>query len=252
MVGATRKGHSRTHNQPPSALPVFVPDNAALRLSGMRRTQGFYFGRDPVILPADTTISIRHPGKSDEQPGLMRTEDEPDDAQRAHADALVTQLFVEHAHRLKRNFLRIYRQQDKIDDLVQEAFMGLRRTLSRPTDGPVCDPIALLYTIASHRLADQLRREVARKRFWQPLDALASQVPDPAMGLDEGMCRDESLRLRQEIVSELPAEQRRAVQLRLQGLNAAEIAKEMNVSVMRVYRLKRLALERCQRRWRES
>lgn len=185
-------------------------------------------------------------------PGVMRTQDEADDAQRAHADVLVTQLFVEHAHLLKRNFSRICRQQDKLEDLVQEAFIVLRRALSRPTNDPIRDPIALLYTIAGHLLTDQLRREVAPNRFSQPLDATVSQVPDPAMGLDEWMCRNESLRLRREIINELPAEQRRAVQLRVQGLKAAEIAGEMQVSATRVYRLLRLALERCQRRWRES
>lgn len=207
--------------------------------------------RSPVILRADTAIRMRHPGISDEQSGLMRPEDEPDDAQRAHANALVTQLFVEHARLLKRNFSRICRQQDKLDDLIQEAFIALRRALSRPTNDPVRNPIALLYTIAGDLLTDQVRREVARNRFSQPLDALASQVPDPAVGLDEWLCRNESLRLRQQIVNELPVEQRRAVELRVQGLKPAEIAKEMHVSAMRVYRLLRLALERCHRRWRE-
>jgi RNA polymerase sigma factor (sigma-70 family) len=185
-------------------------------------------------------------------PGLMRTEDELHGAQLAHVDVLVTQLFVEHAHLLKRNFSRICRQQDKLEDLVQEAFIVLRRALSRPTNDPIRNPIALLYTVAGHLLTDQLRREVAPNQISQPLDATVSQVPDPAMGLDEWLCRNESLRLRREIINELPAEQRRAVELRVQGLKAAEIAEEMHVSATRVYRLLRLALERCQRRWRES
>ena len=187
---------------------------------------------------------------SDGQCGRMRSEDEPDDVQRAHVDALVTQLFTEHARLLKRNFSRVCRQQHKLDDLVQEAFIVLRRALQRPND-PVRDPIALLYTIAGHLLTDQVRREVASNRFSQPLDASAFQVPDPSMGLDEAILRSESLRLRQEIVSELPDDQRQAVHLRVQGLKAAEIAREMHVSSKRVYRLLRSALERCQRRWGE-
>lgn len=191
---------------------------------------------------------------SDEQSGmLMRTVDEPDDAARARADTVVKQLFHEHARALKRKFSRVCHQQDKLDDIVQEAFVVLGRALSRPratTDG-VRNPVALLYTIAGHLLKDQMRREIASRHISQPF-ALASEVADPAMGLDDLMCREESLRLRQEIVDELPEEQRRAVQLRIVGSTPAEIAEELNIRPRkRVYRILRLALERCQRRWRE-
>lgn len=185
---------------------------------------------------------------------LMRTVDEPDDAERERADVVVTRLFQTHARALKRKLSRTCQQQDALDDLVQEAFIVLRRALSRsrPPEDPVRDPVGLLYTIAGHLLADQVRRDVGSRQFSQPFDASASQVPDPTMGLDEWMCRAESLRLRQEIVDGLPEEQRRAVQLRVTGLKPAEIAHEMNIRPPeRIYRILRSALERCERRWRE-
>lgn len=182
---------------------------------------------------------------------LMRTEEGPHDASAA-ADAVVARLFIEHGHLLKRYLFRICREQDKVDDLVQEAFIRLRQTLSRATTAPVRNPIGLLYKIAERVLIDQLRREKVRgRRSEESLETLESHLPDPAMDLDEWVYRTEALKLCEEIVSALPDEQRRAVQLRVEGLKPGDIATEMNISVARVYRLLQLASERCQRKWLE-
>jgi RNA polymerase sigma factor (sigma-70 family) len=180
---------------------------------------------------------------------LMRTNQEPNEADREAADVLVSSLFGEHKYLLKRYFSRRTRQQGKVDDLVQEAFLRFRHALYRTTVARVRNPVGLLYSIAGHVLIDQFRREIPGAH--KSLENLTPHFPDPAMGLEEWVCKTETLQLREEIVNALPEQQRQVVQLRVEGATPAEIAELMHISVGRVYRLLNRASERCQRKWRQ-
>jgi RNA polymerase sigma-19 factor, ECF subfamily len=164
-------------------------------------------------------------------------------------DQVVAQLYEEHAERLRRWFGRLCQYEDKIDDMVHDAFLRIATRLKATDREPVRDPVSLLYFAAGLVLTDQLRRQVKTKSRLESLDSEAPLV-DSGLLPDERLYRQESIRVRHAILEALPEEQRRVIQLQVSGLKPAQIAAQLEIPISAVRRRLQLAYRRCQRRLR--
>lgn len=128
---------------------------------------------------------------------------------------------------------------DEVEDLVQEILLAMH--LQRGTYDPDLPVSAWAFAIARHKLADLWRRRGRRDDLHDALDDVDEDllVSEPH---DGGARRDLKV-----LLQELPAAQQMAIVLtKLDGLSAAEAAKETGVSEaaikVQVHRgLKRLA-----------
>ncbi|HEV2778929.1 MAG TPA: sigma-70 family RNA polymerase sigma factor [Actinophytocola sp.] len=91
--------------------------------------------------------------------------------------------------------VRRYGQFDACEDAVQEALLAA--ATQWPEEGTPDNPKAWLITVASRRMTDQLRSEIARRRREDAVAALAptDEAVAPAPGDEHGADRDDTLTL---------------------------------------------------------
>jgi len=145
--------------------------------------------------------------------------------------AWVLSVLDEHEARLTRFAARLLGDDDAARDVVQHAFLRL----CDESPNRLRDRVApWLFTVCRNRAVDMLR---AQKRTG-PLEKLSaraavSKEPDPAVAVE----KQELYRRLNQLVAELPANQREAVDLWAEGFSNAEIAQitghsEGNVRVL--------------------
>jgi len=123
------------------------------------------------------------------------------------------------------SFLRARTDVDAAEELAQQVFADATRAFERQTQAPD-DVLAWLYTVASRRLADEIRR---RARSAERLAQLEMVVPPPVQGDQYG--REVSRSLRRALQT-LAAEDRTVVTARLlEGMSFVELADRLGVSV---------------------
>lgn len=142
---------------------------------------------------------------------------------RADVDALVTRLFDQEAANLVRLARFFVDDRDAAEDLVQEAFIKLARSVHR-----IGDPdrvTAYLRSIVLNLARDHNRRGLVSLRHRPPAD------PAPAGVEEEAALRDDQRRV-VEALRDLPLGQRNCLVLRYYlELGVPEIARTLGVSV---------------------
>ncbi|WP_129774400.1 RNA polymerase sigma factor [Peristeroidobacter soli] len=133
-----------------------------------------------------------------------------------------------------RDFLRgLLKCSHTADDLTQETYLRVAR-LDETTD--VKNWRALILRIARNLAIDHLRGRERRFEVEQEMDALYD-VTDEAPGAGETLANEESLRLLESTLLELPPVPRRVLELyRQHGYSHPEIARELGLSVRTVAR----------------
>jgi RNA polymerase sigma-70 factor (ECF subfamily) len=123
------------------------------------------------------------------------------------------------------SFLRARTDVDAAEELAQQVFADATRAFERQKQAPD-DVLAWLYTVASRRLADEIRR---RARSAERLAQLEMVVPPPEQVDQYG--REVSRSLRRALQT-LSAEDRTVVTARLlEGMSFVELADRLGVSV---------------------
>ncbi len=146
------------------------------------------------------------------------------DLRNSSSGARADEAFRAH-HRRILSFLRARTDVDAAEELAQQVFADATRAFERQKQAPD-DVLAWLYTVASRRLADEIRR---RARSAHRLAQLEMVVPPPVHGDQYG--REVSRSLRRALQT-LPAEDRAVVTGRLlEGVSFAELAERLEVSV---------------------
>lgn len=140
-------------------------------------------------------------------------------ASRARAD----EAFRAH-HRKILSFLRARTDADSAEELAQQVFADATRAFERRAEPS--DVVAWLYTVASRRLADEIRR---RARSAQRLAQLEMVAPPPVQGDQYG--REVTRSLRRALLA-LAAEDQVVVTARLlEGVSFVELSERLGVSV---------------------
>lgn len=132
-------------------------------------------------------------------------------------EGLAEHAFRHHHAQIYRYLRRRTGDHDEAEELTQEVFADAAITLSRMDCRPA-SVLALLYTIAQRRFADQVRRP-HRSRERAGLDGV---LEDDAASIDYGADVARAIR---EAISRLPSDQGRVVCLKLiEGCSFSEIA----------------------------
>jgi RNA polymerase sigma-70 factor (sigma-E family) len=144
-------------------------------------------------------------------------------AQWPDSDAFIAALFDEHARSLVRLARLFVDNRDAAEDVVQEAFIRLSRSLDRIEDPTKAT--AYLRSIVLNLARDHNRRGLLSLRHRMPTNDL-----DPA-GVDETIAARDDHRRLLEALRELPRRQRDCVALRyLLELGVDEIAETLGLS----------------------
>jgi RNA polymerase sigma-70 factor (ECF subfamily) len=137
-------------------------------------------------------------------------------------EGVVEYAFRHHRTEIYRYLRRRTKSSDQAEELTQQVFADAAITLSRMDAGPG-SVLGLLYTIARRRFADEVHRN---RQYGEhvPLDDVHDELPAPEYG-------GELAHAIREAITQLPAEQRRVVCLKLiEGCSFAEIASLIGVS----------------------
>ena len=150
-------------------------------------------------------------------------------------------LYAQTAAQLFGVALRMLRQRDRADDVLQESFVTIWQRAGDydPTKGA---PLTWLITVLRHRAIDALRRSARQpERLAEPEEALLALVAGPADSADRGS----DLRALQNCLGELGPEQRRAMLLvYAYGLTQEELAARIATPLGTVKSWIRRSLER--------
>jgi RNA polymerase sigma factor (sigma-70 family) len=128
-----------------------------------------------------------------------------------------------------------------VDDLVQEAYFHIFSNI-RKYDSKRGDFLAWCQAVTRNVIVDRARRELVERRVKIPIDIDEVDVEK----YRESKREQENVDLRRvldEAVGTLPPDQRRVLQLRLEGMTVKEIGKELGFSRPAVIRHYRSALK---------
>jgi RNA polymerase sigma-70 factor, ECF subfamily len=139
-------------------------------------------------------------------------------------------LYDRYRRLVRRILLRLLGSHHDLNDLVQEAFVAVIRTIGRVTGPEALRP--WITSVAVFTARDELRRR-RRRRF---LVFLADDVPDVEAPASPPEAK-EALRATYRILSTLPADERIAFALRfIEGMELTEVAAACRVSLATVKR----------------
>jgi RNA polymerase sigma-70 factor (ECF subfamily) len=136
-------------------------------------------------------------------------------------------LFFEHAPSATALALRVVRQRQLAEEIVQEAFLTVWRN-PEAYDEARGSFRSWLLTLVHHRAVDAVRREETYRRHTDEATAgVRDEQADHAEDVAEEVDRPRERRLVQAALAELPAEQRRVLELMyFDGLSQSQVASE--------------------------
>jgi RNA polymerase sigma-70 factor (ECF subfamily) len=139
-------------------------------------------------------------------------------------------LFGRYAPAAKALALRVVRQSNLAEEIVQEAFMALWKNPDG-YDQQRGSVKSWLMGMVHHRAVDLVRREEAhRRRAVQAIPEAMETEPDPAEQVVEELGAPEERATVQAALAELPAEQRRVIELMyFGGRSQSQIAAELDL-----------------------
>jgi RNA polymerase sigma factor (sigma-70 family) len=143
---------------------------------------------------------------------------------RGDADAF-RRLFAEHASAATALALRVVRQRQLAEEIVQEAFLTVWRS-PEAFDATRGSFRSWLLTLIHHRAVDTIRREEVRRRVADEATAgLREEEGDHAEDVVEDVDRPMRRRLVRAALAELPTEQREVLELMyFDGLSQSQVA----------------------------
>ncbi|MFV9503934.1 MAG: RNA polymerase sigma factor [Oscillochloridaceae bacterium umkhey_bin13] len=162
---------------------------------------------------------------------------------RGHAEAL-EQLYARYSRVVYGLALRILRNTDLAEEMVQETFWRVwRRASTFQTSNGQFAP--WLFGIARNLCIDELRRRQSRPQSASNEDEFWLSLPDPQPTIDEQTWEAERRRLISQALGELPADQRQVIELAyFGGLSQREIANQLDNPLGTVKTRVRLALQK--------
>jgi RNA polymerase sigma-70 factor (ECF subfamily) len=149
-------------------------------------------------------------------------------------------LYVSHRAVLVDYASQLLGSRDGAEDLVQEAFIKFVPATEDRT--PTTRPRAYLFRVVHNLAVDVLRRrKLERQRKGRNAPAWAGPQPVPTP--EETVLYCESVRRAMDLITELPENQRIALEMhRFGGYSVEQVAQHLGVSVPTVYRLVQTAV----------
>lgn len=146
-----------------------------------------------------------------------------------------TEIVAEHRSRIYRYLLRMTRDPDAAEDLTQETFLRVLRSLGSLRDREAL--VAWLYRLATNVFIDRVRAggsgrlAYPAKRDSGGIDPI-EEIPDPAARVGRRVEQAQMSECVQGFVDDLPDDYRAAILLHdAQGLSSRDIAEVLGVSV---------------------
>jgi RNA polymerase sigma-70 factor (ECF subfamily) len=143
--------------------------------------------------------------------------------------------FLEHRPALVDYAARLLGSRDQAEDVVQDAFLRLK-----PVDTNEYAPrqiLSYLYSIVRNLALDQLKRRNIETRG-REIDPPFWILPQDPGSPEEAVLFADQARVASQVLQELPAETRRAIELyRMEGWTLEAIAAELQVSVATTHRM---------------
>ncbi|MBA8682618.1 RNA polymerase sigma factor [Stenotrophomonas tumulicola] len=154
--------------------------------------------------------------------------------------------FLELYDDLVRHLRRRTGDRDRAEDVVQDTYLRLLETASRPgREEDIRDERAFIYRVAGNLAIDAARREQRSSGSGEPDVSLPDPAPDPER---QALAHDHLQQL-DRVLRELPPNARLAMLLfRVDGLPHAEIARRLSVSESMVAKYLAQALRHCRNR----
>ena len=119
---------------------------------------------------------------------------------------------------------RIVENEEAADDIAQEVFVNI---WDKRSELEISSYAGFLYTSIRHRCMNYLRAEQRRRLKKTELEeSVSAQVDDRMYLIEEEMVREIK-----KLIKELPDQQRRVLELHVEGLGQKEIADELNISI---------------------
>lgn len=143
--------------------------------------------------------------------------------------------FLEHRPALVDYAARLLGSRDQAEDVVQDAFLRLK-----PVDTNEYAPrqvLSYLYSIVRNLALDQLKRRAIETRG-REIDPPFWILPQDTGSPEEAVLLVDQARVASQVLNELPAQTRRAIELyRMEGWTLEAIATELQVSVATAHRM---------------
>lgn len=157
-----------------------------------------------------------------------------------------TALFVQHRGSLVDYAARIVGSRAQAEDVVQEAWLRLRRAEEQRT---VLEPVAYLYRLVRN-LAIDTRRKLSREIMQGSSEQTTLGVPDETPSAERTAEAKDELRLVLEALAALPERTQIAVRMnRIEGRTLQEVANRLDLSVTRTFTIVAEGVAHCDR-WR--
>jgi len=162
------------------------------------------------------------------------------------ADPDITRWFAEHVQpheAMLRAWLRNqFRNEDDIDDVIQETYLRLLRAREQ---GEVTSPKAFLFAVARNLALDRLRhRQVLPTKSLAENEVLS--VLEEGAGIPEAVAHHQELELLTEAIQSLPDRCRQIFTLRkVYGMSQPEIARQLGLSENTVSAQLTLGVKKC-------
>ena len=162
------------------------------------------------------------------------------------ADPAMTRWFAEHVQpheAMLRVWLRNqFRNEDDIDDVIQETYLRLLRAREQ---GEVTSPKAFLFAVARNLALDRLRhRQVLPTKSLAENEVLS--VLEEGAGIPEAVAHHQELELLTEAIQSLPDRCRQIFTLRkVYGMSQPEIARQLGLSENTVSAQLTLGVKKC-------
>ncbi len=126
---------------------------------------------------------------------------------------------------------------DDAEDALQDMWIKLDTLAAQPGSGPIADPAAFLYRMASNQASDRRiagARRTVRDDAWQGVQPDASEQPD----VERALIARDRLRALEATIAQMPERMQTALRLfRIEERSQRAIASELGITVSGVEKL---------------
>lgn len=195
------------------------------------------------------SLSETLPGLSDAGSSwaMTRAQEQPADTPIARtAEEQVTVYFLEHSEAVYRYLVCVFRSESDAEEVTQEAFLRLYRTLT--ANDRIENPKAWVLTVARRLMLDRLKHQrYETPRLCELTEAIGELVADPAPTPEEALLDRRRRQALTVAVGNLTELQRHCLHLRSEGLRLRQIGEIVQLDLRRVAEVIQRAVVRLQR-----
>jgi RNA polymerase sigma factor (sigma-70 family) len=163
------------------------------------------------------------------------------------AEEQVTVYFLEHSEAVYRYLVCVFRSESDAEEVTQEAFLRLYRTLD--AKDRIENPKAWVLTVARRLMLDRLKHQrYETPKLCELTDAVGELVPDPGPTPEEVLLDRTRRQALDAAIHDLTDLQKHCLHLRSEGLRLRQIGEVVHLDLRRVAEVIQRAIVTLQRR----